>query len=325
MVGGSIGFLACWETIPALNYVAASSKRAIKAIPEFSDRVQEWNAYFGSESWWLSPALVVIPGTLIGAFLVNPMLERFFHWFNSWFDRTGRLYVRVVRTTLRVPLLVLVGYGGALCFGAIGYGFLPTGFIPQQDKGYLIASIQLPDAAATDRTREKIQRITKTILDFAILVESRKGEEGAEQLSEPTRRDGKPALPDEQGDILEAGQWVRRIHPVRHCNSVIGNSFVLSAYGSNFGSMFIILDGYENRQDKRLYADEVRMKLGTELDKIVPEAQVNLFGAPAVSGLGRAGGFRIMIEDRGDVGPEVLREQTDDFIAKTKTLPQVTG
>ncbi len=296
-------------------------------IPELSDRIQEWNATLGSESWWLAPAALVMSAGFAGAvaYWSIPLLERFFHWFNGWFDSAGRLYVRVVGTALRVPIVVLIVYGGALAVGTVGYGFLPTGFIPQQDKGYLIASIQLPDAAATDRTREKIEKITKTILDYEILVESRKGEEGAEQLSERVRRDGKPARPDETGDVLEAGQWVRRIHPVRHCNSVIGNSFVLSAYGSNFGSMFIILDGYHNRQDKRLYADEVRIKLGIELDKVIPEAQVNLFGAPAVSGLGRAGGFRIMVEDRGDVGPEVLREQTDNFIEKAKSLPQISG
>jgi multidrug efflux pump subunit AcrB len=325
LFAGTVGFLAWWETVPALNFVASLSKRAIKALPELSDWVQGLNASFGEESWWVSPALVMIPAAVIGAFFVNPVLERFFHWFNGWFDSANRMYVRVVRSSLRVPVIVLVVYGGALCLGTVGYGFLPTGFIPQQDKGYLIASIQLPDAAATDRTREKIKKITKTILDYEILVESRKGEEGAELLTERVRRDGKPALPDEKGDILEKDTWVKRIHPVRHCNSVIGNSFVLSAYGSNFGSMFIILDGYENRSDKRLYADEVRIKLGNELDRLIPEAQVNLFGAPAVSGLGRAGGFRIMVEDRGDVGPEVLREQTDDFIAKARQLPQVTG
>ncbi len=52
---------------------------------------------------------------------------------------------------------------------------------------------------------------------------------------------------------------------------------------------------------------------------------MNVFGAPAVSGLGRAGGFRIMIEDRGDVGPDVLQGQTENFIDKANQQKQLVG
>src|SRR5207237_6883798 len=135
--------------------------------------------------------------------------------------------------------------------GVWGYQTLPTGFVPQQDKGYLMASIQLPDAAAAERTREAIRKVTSVA------------------LSTPG---------------------------VKHCNAVAGNSFVLSAYGSNFGSMFIILDGFDQRRAPELYADQVRSRLMARFKQVVPEADVNIFGAPAVSGLGRAGGFRIMVE-----------------------------
>ena len=52
---------------------------------------------------------------------------------------------------------------------------------------------------------------------------------------------------------------------------------------------------------------------------------MNVFGAPAVPRLGRAGGFRIMIEDRGDVGPDVLQGQTDSFIEKANQQKQLVG
>jgi multidrug efflux pump len=320
-----LGLLTWAESAPALLNVAHSFRGAAKLIPELSDHVQEWKAKLGSESVWIAPALLMVMSALVGGFLVNPFLERFFDWFNGVFARGGKYYVRMVSSTLRLPFLILSVYGLFVLLGAIGYGYLPTGFIPQQDKGYLIASVQLPDAAATDRTRDKIEQITKTILDYQVLVDARRGEEGAEEVTERLRRDGKPARPEDKKDVVEPGQWVRRIHPVRHANCVAGNSFVLSAYGSNFGSMFIILDDFANRQDARLYADEVRTKLSAELDMAIPEASVAIFGAPAVSGLGRAGGFRFMIEDRGDVGPEALREQTDNFIAKSRQLSQVTG
>src|SRR5207237_4040837 len=164
--------------------------------------------------------------------------------------------------------------------GVWGYQTLPTGFVPQQDKGYLMASIQLPDAAAAERTREAIRKVTSVA------------------LSTPG---------------------------VHHCNAVAGNSFVLSAYGSNFGSMFIILDGFDKRKTPDLYADQIAATLRRRFAEEVPEAQVNVFGAPAVSGLGRAGGFRIMIEDRTDVGPLTLQKETDNFIRRANERPEVVG
>ena len=116
-----------------------------------------------------------------------------------------------------------------------------------------------------------------------------------------------------------------KVRPVKHVNAVAGNSFVLSAYGSNFGSMFVILDGFENRRSRKLNADAIAAELRKRFNAACPEAQVQVFGAPAVSGLGRAGGFRIMIEDRGDVGPEVLQEQTQNLIDQANEQPQLVG
>ncbi|MBM3982714.1 MAG: efflux RND transporter permease subunit [Planctomycetes bacterium] len=210
--------------------------------------------------------------------------------FNRAFAVTGRGYVRAVRFALRVPVLVLVGYAVIVGAGVAGFRSLPTGFIPQQDKGYMILSIQLPDAASAERTREVVSKVSRIAL--------------ATELDDGT------------------GNMVR---PVKHVNAVAGNSFVLSAYGSNFGSMFVILDGFENRRSKTLSADAVAAELRKRFAQQCPEAQVQVFGAPAVSGLGRAGGFRIMIEDRGSVGPAMLQGQTDAFIEKANQQKQVVG
>ena len=51
-----------------------------------------------------------------------------------------------------------------------------------------------------------------------------------------------------------------------------------------------------------LYGDAILAKLRKRFAAEVPEALVNVFPPPAVSGLGRAGGFKFMVEDRGDVG-----------------------
>jgi hydrophobe/amphiphile efflux-1 (HAE1) family protein len=222
--------------------------------------------------------------------VTNFLFGWFFRGFNRTFRFSGRVYVRAVGVGLRVPLLVIAVYAGLVGAGVAGHQTLPTGFIPQQDKGYLIASIQLPDAASAERTVEAIQAIAKEALEYEV------------ELDDGTR-----------------------VRPVAHTNAIGGNSFVLSAYGSNFGSMFIILKDFPERRDPKLNAAQVIRGLQARFAAKVPGAQVNVFGAPAVSGLGRAGGFRIMIEDRGDVGPHVLQGQTQNLIEKANQQPQVSG
>jgi multidrug efflux pump len=210
--------------------------------------------------------------------------------FNRAFEGTNRLYVKVIGFSLRVPLLVLVGYGALVCAGVAGFRSLPTGFIPQQDKGYMIISVQLPDAASAERTTAFMKKVS--------------------EIARTTELDD------------GAGNKVR---PVKHVSAVAGNSFVLSAYGSNFGSMFVILEGFDKRRSRKLTADAIAVALRERFASLCPEAQVQVFGAPAVSGLGRAGGFRIMIEDRGSVGPEMLQGQTEEFIRAANQQKQVVG
>ncbi|MBN9122352.1 MAG: efflux RND transporter permease subunit [Planctomycetes bacterium] len=244
------------------------------------------------------PAARVVGYALLPLALVGRGFNRSFEW-------AGRGYVKLVSLGLRVPLLVLVGYGAIVAAGVAGFRSLPTGFIPQQDKGYMILSVQLPDASSAERTQAVMSKVSRIALGTAVEVPADEDEPGAERN--------------------DKGEWVRKAKPVAHVNAVAGNSFVLSAYGSNFGSMFIILDGFENRRDVRLRADAVAAELRKRFGAGCPEAQVQVFGAPAVSGLGRAGGFRIMIEDRGDVGPAMLQGQTEAFIDKANQQKQVVG
>ena len=64
-----------------------------------------------------------------------------------------------VAGTLRVSLLILIGYGGLLYLTYHVMATTPAGFIPQQDKGYLLVNVQLPDAASLGRTAEQMKRL----------------------------------------------------------------------------------------------------------------------------------------------------------------------
>src|SRR6185437_6443694 len=84
---------------------------------------------------------------LLGVFVGKPMnflLGWLFRQFNRAFDFSTTAYTRLVSGMLRVSLLVIVVYGGLLVLTWWGFTQTPTGFIPQQDKGYLLVNVQLP-------------------------------------------------------------------------------------------------------------------------------------------------------------------------------------
>ena len=65
-------------------------------------------------------------------------------------------YAWIIGRLLRVNLLVLLAYGGLLILTYVVFTGAPTGFVPQQDQGRLIAAVQLPDSAALWRTRQTV-------------------------------------------------------------------------------------------------------------------------------------------------------------------------
>src|SRR6187402_643343 len=88
----------------------------------------------------------------------------FFGWFNRSFSRASTGYVSGVTRLLRVSAAVVLLYGGLLALTAVGFSKVPQGFIPAQDKDYLVAFAQLPDAATLDRTDAVIRRMTDLAL-----------------------------------------------------------------------------------------------------------------------------------------------------------------
>src|SRR5437773_7958470 len=96
--------------------------------------------------------------------LWDRLFGRFFRAFNRVFDRTSNGYSGIVGRLVRRPGLAFVTY--ALLLGVIVLGFrtIPTGFLPAQDKGYLIVAIQLPDGASLERTDAVVRRAGEIIL-----------------------------------------------------------------------------------------------------------------------------------------------------------------
>jgi multidrug efflux pump len=240
--------------------------------------------------WWLSWSVTFayfIPGLLAGMVIgkllirpVNAVLGWFFRGFNYYFDRMTGLYGNAVGKVLRLSVVVLVIYGGLLAMTYWQFNRAPTGFIPQQDKGYLILNVQLPDSASVARTERAMNRI--------------------EALASKT-----PG--------------------VKHTVGVSGQSLILGANAPNLGSMYVLLDDFDKRHGPALSADAIAAELKERCRKEVRGAAVTVFGAPPIDGLGTTGGFKLIVEDRGNLGLPELQRQSDLVVARGRKVPGLQG
>jgi len=91
-------------------------------------------------------------------------MEHLFGWFFRPFNRVfawaGGQYSTGVAGVLRKSAIALVVYGGLVLLTGWGFNKVPTGFVPTQDKQYLVAFAQLPDGASLDRTEAVIRRMS---------------------------------------------------------------------------------------------------------------------------------------------------------------------
>jgi multidrug efflux pump subunit AcrB len=208
--------------------------------------------------------------------LLHLLLGWFFRIFNWTFRRTTSAYTRLVGLALRGSLVVLVVYGGLVALTWFGFTHLPTGYIPAQDQGKLYVAVQFPDATAMQRTQAIMDRI---------------------------------------------GRIVKETPGVDHVTEVAGQSFTLQANGSNFGNCFVTLESFDRRRElahehgEAMTDQAIIARLQKRLSAEVPEAVIKVLGPPPVNGLGNAGGFKFIVEDRsGDNDLNKLQAQTDRLI-----------
>ena len=90
--------------------------------------------------------------------------------------------------------------------------------------------------------------------------------------------------------------------------AIAGQSILLGANAPNFGAMFVMLKDFHERTGKGLSADVIARRLQQQFQTEIQGGLVNIFGAPPVDGLGTAGGFKIILEDRGDNGLGALQQ-----------------
>ncbi|MGE5191113.1 MAG: efflux RND transporter permease subunit [Deltaproteobacteria bacterium] len=260
-------------------------------VPQFADLPHE------GPLKWLPAAVAFAPGAIVGGaagwFLIRPVnafLGFIFRHFNRLFDRITRAYGWTVGRMLRVSAIVIVAYGGLLFLTVRTMRSAPTGFIPVQDQGFLLVNAQLPDSWSVQET----QKVMATVDKIA--------------LGDPDDRTRFPGIPG-----------------IAHTLSISGQSLLLSANGSNFGSAYMVLAPFEERREHEHYDAVIAQKLREECGREIPDAVVTVFRAPPIMGLGTAGGFKLQLEQRGFVDLQGLQTDADNLIQAANKDPRLVG
>jgi multidrug efflux pump len=285
------------EALPRLAFVVLGAWLAWKwlaPMPQVQDYLGQWAS-------WAAVLAGAVAGLLAGRPL-NSLLGWFFRLFNLAFEGSTGAYTWMVGGLLRLRLLVLLVYAGLLGLTLVGFNGLPKALLPAQAKGVKLGSFDL--AAGLPRGFIPAQDLGYLLVNVQ--------------------------LPDAASDertqevMAEVERIAARVPGVKHTVTISGQSFVLSAFGSNFGSMFLILDPFDQRQSPELHSDAIAAQVRRELGKITG-AMVAVFGPPPVRGVGTAGGFKVMIEDRGDLGMQNLQVQTENLTQAGNQTPGLVG
>ena len=155
--------------LPRLAFPLAGAWLAYEFLGPTS-ATMEWalgqlGGWLAMDTAFLNP-IFVVGACLLGAVAgwivskpLNRLLGIFFRAFNGAFAVATNGYVRAVSGLLRVSVIVLVVYAGLLVLTYMGFAYVPKGFIPAQDMGYLLVNVQLPDSASTQRTDAVMRHI----------------------------------------------------------------------------------------------------------------------------------------------------------------------
>ncbi|MDO8330089.1 MAG: multidrug efflux RND transporter permease subunit [Fluviicoccus sp.] len=88
---------------------------------------------------------------------------RFFLWFNDWFHRMTHSYLGGVKFLLKRSLLSVILFGGMIAMTAGLWSKTPGSLVPDEDQGFYIAAVFLPDGASLERTDKIVQQVVDII------------------------------------------------------------------------------------------------------------------------------------------------------------------
>jgi len=270
----------------------------------------------------------------------------FFRLFNTAFGVGTEWYARTVGWVLRLALVVLAVYGGLLYLTYHEFTSTPTGFVPQQDKGYLILNVQLPDSASADRTQQAMARIeavakntpgvehTVGITGQSLILNANAPNLGSMyvMLKPFDQRTGtRYALTDQSRAALRGQQVpdpvLAKLDPMKNDELSAGafKKRVAALLGPDADPYKSAVWKAAEKTSAERSADSVGRALEEQCRTEVRGAEVRAFGAAPIEGLGTTGGFKIMIEDRGNLGLPELQNRSDEIVRDGNGTPGFQG
>ena len=233
----------------------------------------------------LSPALCAVLFKPHDAHVVSRagfarrLLHKGFDCFNRSFEWLSGAYGSLTRRLVQGVAVVLVVYVGLIGLAGVEFSRTPTGFIPEQDQGYLITVVQLPPGASLARTEKVVKRAI---------------------------------------DIILTTRGIEHVAPFA------GLDAITSTVASNSATIFSSLPSLYNHSVPGVTANSVLSDLRKRLS-VIKDAYVLTISPPPVQGLGSAGGFKMMLEDRAGLGPQALENAAKTLVSAANKDPDFAG
>ena len=203
------------------------------------------------------------------------LLRPFFDIFNKAFDWLSKSYGNLTSHFVRVTGVMFLIYLALIGLTGFQMFRMPTGFIPQQDVGYLVIVCQLPPGSSLERTDEVVRRVNEIALNT---------------------------------------------YGIKHTSANPGFDVTTNTIAPNVGTVFTTLPSLFGEHLKGVNAESMVATLRKEFAGF-KGANILVVNPPAVKGLGTAGGFKMMLEDRAELGPQALADATNKLVAAARKDP----
>ena len=211
--------------------------------------------------------------------IMERLFGRFFHWFNDVFGRASYRYEDGVKAVLKRKSASLGVYVLLVAGAALMFKLVPGGFVPSQDKGYLVGFAQLPEAASLDRSEAVIRRVASIAL----------------------------SVPGARNTVQFPGLSVNDL-----------------TNAPNSGITFVGENDPATRNTKETSGPGIAAEINKRVGAI-QDATAMVFPPPPVNGLGTIGGFKMMVEDRANLGYDELYQATQALVDKARAAPELAN
>lgn len=156
-----------------------------------------------------------------------------FRAFDWCFDKGRQVYIAVVRQAIRFGYITIALFIGLVYLTYVLFGRVPGGFVPQEDQGYFIIAVQLPQGSALNRTEAVVKEIESFVLEQPE-VEHMVALVGLDFLS--------GFVPNTNGAVMFVNlkNWEDRPGPEHHVDSLVGRMF--GRFGGNKDALILALN-----------------------------------------------------------------------------------